>query len=114
SCPGQSPITRTWTATDACGNATTASQVVNVVDHTPPVFAALPGPSTVECPAAPSFATPSVNDACDTNPRLTFADVTTPGSCAGQSTVTRTWTAVDACGNSSTASQVIKVRDQTP
>ncbi len=112
-CAGQSTITRMWTATDACGNASTASQVVNVVDHTAPVFAAIPEPSTIECPATPSFATPSVTDACDPNPRLSFEDRTAAGSCPGQYSVTRNWTAVDACGNTSIASQVITVRDQT-
>jgi hypothetical protein len=112
-CPNESVVTRTWTATDGCGNASTASQSITIVDHTAPVFAALPEPSTIECPATPSFATASATDLCDPNPRLGFVDVTTPGSCAGQSTVTRTWTATDACGNASTASQVIHVVDLT-
>src|SRR5439155_1002762 len=113
-CAGRYSITRTWTATDACGNASTASQTITVVDHTPPVFATLPEPSTIDCSAAPSFATPSVSDACDANPRLSFADVNTPGACAGRYSVTRTWTATDACGNASTASQTIAVADRTP
>jgi hypothetical protein len=42
---------------------------------------------------------------------LTSADVTTDGDCAGSYSVTRTWTATDSCGNSSTASQ-INVQDK--
>jgi hypothetical protein len=113
-CAGQTRITRTWTATDACGNASTADQVILLVDHTAPVIAALPDPSTIECPATPDFASPSVSDACDANPRLEYKDVRTPGTCAGQYSVTRTWTATDACGNASNASQVIAVEDHTP
>jgi ribosomal protein S26 len=45
---------------------------------------------------------------------LTFDDVTAAGSCAGNYTVTRTWTVTDACANTATASQIITVRDITP
>ena len=113
-CAGNYSITRTWTARDACGNISTASQTINVHDVTPPSISALPAPSTIDCPAAPSFATPTAADNCDGSPSLTFSDATTAGSCAGNYSVTRTWTAVDACGNRSTASQRINVHDVTP
>src|SRR5262249_6582675 len=60
------------------------------------------------------FATPTATDACDPNPTLTFSDRTTPGNCPQNYSVTRTWTATDHCGNSSTKSQTITVRDTTP
>ncbi|WNM18414.1 HYR-like domain-containing protein [Flavobacterium capsici] len=112
-CAGSYSITRTWTATDACGNSSTASQTINVQDTTAPVIAALPAPSTINCPDTPSFATATATDACGSGATLTFNDVTTPGQCAGSYSVTRTWTATDACGNSSTASQTINVQDTT-
>jgi len=112
-CPNQYSIIRTWTATDACGNSSTASQTMTITDHTAPVIAALPAAATIECPATPVFATASATDACDSNPRLQYNDVTTPGACPNQFSVTRTWTATDACGNSSTASQTINVVDHT-
>ena len=77
------------------------------------MIAALPAPTTIDCPATPSFATATATDACDASPVITFADVTTPGSCAGNYSVTRTFTATDACGNSSTATQTINVQDVT-
>ena len=55
-CAGEYSVTRTWTATDACGNTSTASQTIKVIDITAPVIAALPAPSTIECPATPVFA----------------------------------------------------------
>jgi len=112
-CAGNYSITRTWTATDACGNNSSASQTINVQDATAPVIAALPNESTINCPAAPQFAQASATDACDQNVSLTFLDVTTPGDCAGSYSVTRTWTATDACGNNSSASQTINVQDVT-
>lgn len=113
SCAGNYSVTRTWTATDACGNSSTASQTINVQDVTAPVIAALPATSTIDCPATPAFAQATATDGCDANVSLTYADVTTAGSCAGNYSVTRTWTATDACGNSSTASQTINVQDVT-
>src|SRR5207253_997360 len=106
-------VTRTWTATDHCGNSSTASQSITVRDTTAPVISGVPAASTIQCPATPSFTTPTATDACDNSPTLTFNDVTTAGSCAQAYTVVRTWTATDHCGNSSTASQSIAVRDTT-
>src|SRR5258705_3436689 len=108
------PVTRLLRAKDACGNSSTASQTIDVTDTTAPAISALPAATTIECPATPSFATPTATHLCDTAPSLTFADVTTPGTCAQKYSVTRTWTAKDACGNSSTASQTIDVTDTTP
>jgi gliding motility-associated-like protein len=112
-CAGSYSVTRTWTATDACGNASTASQTINVQDTVAPVIAALPATSTISCPATPSFATATAVDACGSAFTLTFNDVTTNGQCANSYSVTRTWTATDACGNASTASQTINVQDVT-
>jgi hypothetical protein len=77
------------------------------------VIAALPAPTTINCPATPVFATATAVDACGSAFTLTSNDVTTNGACAGQYSVTRTWTATDACGNTSTASQTINVQDIT-
>ena len=111
-CGASYSLTRTWTAMDACGNVSTASQTINVEDHTAPVIAALPAISTIQCPAAPVFAVATAMDACGSSFTLTYADVTT-NHCGASYSVTRTWTATDACGNVSTASQTINVEDHT-
>ena len=77
------------------------------------MIAALPGPTTIVCPATPVFAVATASDACGSAFTLTFAEVTTVGACAGSYSVTRTWTATDACNNISTASQTINVQDLT-
>ncbi|MBG6112182.1 gliding motility-associated-like protein [Flavobacterium sp. CG_9.10] len=110
-CVGSYSITRTWTAKDACGNTSTASQTINVQDLSGPVIAALPTDSTISCPATPEFAQATATDECGSDFTLTSTDAKTPGACAGTYSVTRTWTAKDACGNTSTASQTINVQD---
>ncbi|MGB4847412.1 MAG: hypothetical protein WBP41_05800, partial [Saprospiraceae bacterium] len=112
-CAGSYSVTRTWTATDACGNSSTTSQTINVQDVTAPVIASLPAPSTINCPSIPSFAVATASDACGSAYTLTSEDVSNSGACAGSYSVTRTWTATDGCGNSSTASQTINVQDVT-
>ncbi|MFE3868159.1 gliding motility-associated C-terminal domain-containing protein, partial [Flavobacterium sp. LS2P90] len=112
-CAGSYSVTRTWTATDACGNSSTATQTINVQDTTAPVINPLPATATISCPATPEFTQATATDECGSTIELTPVDVTTNGACAGSYSVTRTWTATDACGNSSTATQTIKVQDTT-
>src|SRR5947207_4160250 len=96
---------------DHCNNSSTASQTITVHDTTAPVISGVGSPDTIECPASPSFSSPTASDACDSSPTFTYADVTTPGSCPQDYSVTRTWTATDHCNNSSTASQTITVQN---
>ena len=48
SCPSSYTLVNTWTATDQCGNATTASQTIAVVDNTPPTLT-VPANVTLQC-----------------------------------------------------------------
>ena len=112
-CDATYTIKRTWTFRDACNNISTVSQTINVVDTTAPTIAQLPEPSTISCPNTPVFAQATATDECGLNFSLTFKDVKTEGNCAGSYSITRTWTAADSCGNSTTASQTITVQDTT-
>ncbi|MFV5690371.1 gliding motility-associated C-terminal domain-containing protein, partial [Flavobacterium sp. ZT3R25] len=112
-CASNYTLTRTWTATDVCGNTASKSQVITVQDKTAPIIAALPSASTISCPAIPAFAIATATDNCASAVTLTFADVTTNGQCAGSYSVTRTWIASDACGNTAKATQTINVQDTT-
>ena len=114
SCAGSYTRTRKWTATDACGNTATCSQSVVVRDVTPPTITCPAAPtSPIDCPATPVFGTATATDACST-PTVTSSDSDVPGTCAGTYTRTRKWTATDACGNTSTCSRSVTVRDVTP
>jgi hypothetical protein len=114
SCAGTYSVTRTWTATDDCGNTSTCSRTIVVRDITPPTITCVAQTTPVDCPAVPVFTAPIATDACDATVDITFVDATTQGSCAGTYSVTRTWTAIDDCGNSATCSRTIMVRDITP
>src|SRR6185369_5244707 len=108
--------TRTWIAVDACGNSSsTVAQTITQVDTQAPVISAAGANGTIECTATPSFTAPTASDACNTvTVQQIGSDVTGGNSCA--KTTTRTWIAVDACGNSSsTVSQIItQVDTQAP
>ncbi|MEZ4919982.1 MAG: HYR domain-containing protein [Saprospiraceae bacterium] len=105
-------LSRSWTATDACGNVQTAVQVITVQDVSDPVFDFVPANTTVECDAIPGVGTPTATDNCDGDVEITYnGEVRTDGSCLYNYTLTRTWTATDNCGNTQTASQVITVQD---
>jgi len=114
-CPEAGVLTRTWTATDACGNAITHTQTITVQDNTPPVWdQALPAHVTVECDAVPAAVMLSATDNCDDAVSVSFQEQRTNGSCPHNYTLTRTWTASDNCGNAITHTQIITVQDITP
>lgn len=103
-----------FTATDPEGNSTSCTSAFTIVDTAPPVLAGAPSNITVEYDAVPFPSTVTATDLCDPDSVVTFAEIRTNGDCAGNYTLTRTWTAKDACGNSSTASQIVTVRDSQP
>lgn len=113
-CANDYTITRTWTATDACGNSRVHSQVINVQDNTPPVFTGvLPADVTIECNSeAPLPARITATDLCGTA-EIAFSQEVINGSCSGSADIIRTWTATDECGNQSSHTQTISVRDTT-
>ena len=101
-------ITRNYTVTDACGNATTFVQLIHVIDDIPPVFVSVPANMQVQCEAPSFLESPIVEDACSSF-EIEYMEQTTYVGCAD--VITRTWIATDACGNISSAEQVITVED---
>ncbi len=106
--------TVTWTATDDNGNESTAVQIVTVVDTTDPVITP---PDDIEIPATQPSTVLSetdiggpatASDIVDPSPVITN-DIPAEGFPIGDNTVT--WTATDASGNISTATQVVTLAD---
>ncbi|HEY3385444.1 MAG TPA: hypothetical protein VGK46_02975, partial [Saprospiraceae bacterium] len=108
-CTQEYSVTRTWVATDVCGNSATCSRTIVVQDSTLPVIICPVVVSPIACGAIPSFGTATVTDACDTSLAISFTDVTIPGLCPQEYTVTRTWIATDDCGNVASCSATIVV-----
>ena len=115
SCPNSYTLSRKWTITDDCGNASTAVQTILVEDKTAPVFTSVPAAITTNCELIPSVQTPAATDDCATSVSITYiGEVRTDGACPDSYTLKRSWMARDSCGNTSTAEQVITVQDLTP
>jgi hypothetical protein len=112
--------TRTWTARDACGNTSTASRTVTwTSDNTPPVITTGGTTTTLGCNPTSgdingALGTATATDGCGT-PTVSAGSDGTVGSNGCIRTQTRTWTAIDACGNTSTASRTVTwTSDNTP
>ncbi|MEM1118902.1 MAG: gliding motility-associated C-terminal domain-containing protein [Bacteroidota bacterium] len=112
-------ITRTWTATDDCGNSRAESQLITVIDTIAPVLAETPADTIVACdnvPETPLFLL--ATDNCTPEEAILFDFVERsnqldhPDSCQTyQYTITRIWKAIDAFNNVDSAVQVITVID---
>ena len=112
-------ITRTWTATDACGNESVCTQVITVEG---PAAATISCPAniTIECdesidPSNTGMATGTSD--CNLVNTIGFWDVSTQGmtGCAQyEYEITRTWSSTDICGTTALCTQIITVEDNTP
>ncbi len=111
-CPTIIVHVRVWSAIDDCGNLGTVKQRIFVQDFEGPEFTFVPEDTTVECDADVVFGTPTAEDNCGGPVTITFEDEVTGSGC--DVTTTRTWTATDECGNTSTASQSISAIDNEP
>ena len=119
-CLNQFSVMRTYRATDVCGNSATCTQTITVVDQIVPVINGVPADVTIQCTQAlPPIPAITATDNCTGAVTLSFTESSSqspwPQLCGYYSyTVTRTWIAKDACGNSSTKEWKIKVQDTTP
>ncbi|SHH98811.1 LRR adjacent, partial [Flavobacterium sp. CF108] len=106
--------TYTVTVTDSNNCSKQLTVTIPSGDSIKPVIDPLPAVSTINCPQIPVFAQATATDNSGTVTSLTYVDQTTPGSCDGSYTTIRTWTAKDACNNTSLpVSQTINVVDIT-
>ena len=122
-CSGNYNVRFIWTATDDCGNTSTAAQTFQVRDTLGPVFTLLPAPKTFRCD---TFVLPSpvvkgldieVEDVCSVaQQNITTQIVSTqnadPAVCGHYNyQITRIFRATDDCGNTRTATQVLTIVD---
>jgi hypothetical protein len=106
--------TYTWTATDHCGNSTTATTVVTIVDTTNPYFTSLPENVTVNCDETiPGFGEYAAADNCDSEVVIAVEESRIDGDCPQTYTMERTYRATDNCGNQAVETRYVYVIDQT-
>ena len=100
SCPSNSTILRTWTATDICGNFETHTQEITIEDNTPPTFDQdIRTPELyTKCDAIPAPQEFNAVDLCGTA-TVSYNEVNIEGDCTNKYRIERTWRATDSCGN---------------
>jgi hypothetical protein len=121
--------TRTWTATDDCGNSTARSQTITTIDTEAPVITFI-NPALIgaengdtlyfDCVYGPNLGINdiTITDNCDDNPTGTFLEGTiTQGDCIEDGYIVEMhcgWSVTDNCGNSTQLWVVIRVTDSIP
>jgi hypothetical protein len=113
-CGNTFTATRTWQATDACGNTSRCSQTVTIVDTTAPALTCA-GNRNIECGAVWDFDPPSAADICgDAQVAVEVTSTVTNQLVGALFAATRAWLATDPCGNQATCIQTLTLVDTTP
>ena len=120
--PGCRIIERSWVASDACGNTTTHTQVITIIDTTPPAITGGED-GLAECDGLGNtnelnswVASHGGADATDLCGSVSWSHAMTgmTGGCGETGTVTYEFTAEDECGNTSSISLDFVIEDTTP
>ena len=115
SCPNHWEMSRWAYAVDACGNADSTQYFIEVLDDEAPEINYVPLGFSKSCDDIPVLENAIAIDNCLGEVDITVETDTVFGDCPQTYTMTRTFTATDNCGNSSTAQQLIIVEDfQSP
>ncbi len=93
----------TWTARDSSGNSATFVLNIKISDTTAPIILNVPR-DTAFATDLPTAVNPTATDNCSTATITLDFQVT---ATIADSIFTRTWTATDACGNRTTARQIL-------
>lgn len=119
-CIHSQTITRTWSATDECGNLTTFVHTILQVDNVGPTFS-IPADMTLDCTDPTDIPNTGdmsgLMDNCSPTDSLTVTvtDVEIPsGNCTNEKTIERTWEATDECGNVTSQTQTLVIQDNSP
>ncbi len=111
-CSGSYVLTRSWTATDNCGNSAVETQLITVDDTTAPLFQGVPDDITLSCSdTLPKPQNVTSTDNCFPNLPLPKFVQTETGQCPNK-IITRTWTSTDDCGNVAVYEQIITLEGE--
>jgi hypothetical protein len=107
-------LTRTWTATDACGNSSSRMQTITVKDSTAPVASCKPVTITLVGGVASITASSVDNNSADNCSPVTLSVSKTLFTCANLGSNTVTLTVKDVNGNTSTCYAIVTVLGEIP
>ncbi len=113
-CPSIRNISRTFIATDDCGNSNSFTQTIRLIDSEAPVFISFPADQTINCDEQAEVVFPQFEDDCDDAPEITFSEETVSGDCTNEEIIFRTYTISDRCGNATSAIQSFHFVDNIP
>jgi len=111
-CDGNYTVTRTWTATNACGLTADHTQVITVRDTLAPTLSGSTPNGNHPCDNYPDAPTVTVTESAPGGASLYFSEERTGTNC--NAVITRTWQAVDSCGHTADKTQVLGLFDNTP
>ena len=109
-CEAEYTLVWTWTAIDYCENTTVVQKTVQVVDNTAPEFTFVAPNAEISCGDDIPAAAYEAEDDCSEF-EVNIEEEFEYGICEANYTLTRTYTAVDACGNTAIATQTIVISD---
>src|SRR5260221_9533397 len=113
-CGNTFDATRSWQATDGCGNSAQCSQKVTVVDTTAPVITCSNTNKTVEFGTPWTFDAPTATDNSGSNTIAIVSTITnTTKNCGTTLDATRVGRPTVECGNRAACSQKVTVVDTT-
>jgi len=113
-CPVVERFARTIHAVDGCGNASMATQIVDIIDTVAPNFS-VPD-TTIICDDWSDFEPfePEVVDACSETTGWNYTDELVSGVMPSHFVMNRIYSGYDGCGNTTLDTMVITVIDTTP
>lgn len=97
-------IMRTTTITDQCGNSKEVQQFINLKDNDGPIFTNAPDNLEVARNQIPAAEELEASDNSGMDVKIDFQEKEVKNS------LIRTWTATDACGNTSVHQQILKLK----
>lgn len=111
---GSEIVTRTWVATDDCGNTASGTQVITLTDNTAPVLSDYPDDiNDVPCDNIPLAPELTATDNCDPDVSVIYSESNLTDPDCGTGLILRTWTVTDCAGNEESHTQTLTVVDNT-
>lgn len=109
SCANDEPLYRIWNAIDSCGNSNQCTQLIQLIDNTPPPITCPPD-VTICCGQTDYIIVIDPDDDCSNDVTIQFEqEIIQDSVVEGQQTVFNLRRAIDGCGNISQCVQTVQV-----